>query len=251
MRDFRFEFEAEVFEKASPDGKDRRIGGIVSTDHLDQQSETLIQEGLDFAPFLKGGWFNDNHDKSTDALLGYPDKAFMKTLPDGRRGWYVEGYLLKGTEKADRIWDLANALQKTDRRLGFSVEGQVLDRDPTNPKNVRHAVVREVAITRSPVNPNTELLVLAKSLSAGSGPAAKNTPLTGIGAAQALSPQSIEAAHSGELIYTNALRKKSKKRRIKKSEAVEMLCNLHPRVTKSFAERVVDYASRYYPDNGG
>ena len=73
---FRFDMEVEVFEKAGPDqARERRIGGLVSTDHMDRQGEILLAEGLDFAPFIKGGWFNDNHDKATDALVGYPEFA--------------------------------------------------------------------------------------------------------------------------------------------------------------------------------
>lgn len=249
---FRFEIDVEVFEKAGPDGtKDRRIGGIVSTDHLDRQEETLLQDGLDFSPFMKGGWFNDNHDKSTEALVGYPTAAQLRELPDGRKGWYVEGYLLKGHDRADRLWDLANALQKTDRRLGFSVEGQVVDRDPKNPRTVRKAVVREVAITRCPVNTQTELQVLAKSLAAGTGPAPKNTPVSGsMGGMAVMAPQHGEWEHSGELLYTDQLRKKRKKK-MKKSEAVQLLMKLNPKVTQQFAERVADYALRWHPENGG
>ena len=161
---FAFDFEVEVFQKAGPGDQDWRIGGIVSTDGLDRQGERLIQEGLDFGPFLKGGWFNDNHDSATASAVGYPTRADLRTFPDGRKGWYVEGYLLKGYDRAQQLWELANALQKSDRRLGFSVEGSIIERDITDPKTVRKAIVREVAITRCPVNTDTRLNVLAKSL---------------------------------------------------------------------------------------
>ena len=165
---FKFDVQVECFEKAGVDpSKERRIGGIVSTGEVDRQGERLIQKGLDFSPFLKGGWFNDNHDHSTEALVGYPDLCELRELPDGEQGWYVEGYLLKGHQRSDNLWNIAQALQKSDRRLGFSVEGQIEERDASNPKVVRKATVREVAITRCPVNTNTGLDVLAKSLSAG------------------------------------------------------------------------------------
>lgn len=234
MRNFNFDFAFEVFEKASPDGKDRRIGGIVSTDHLDRQDEILLQDGLDFEPFLKAGWFNDNHDSSTDSVIGYPEKAELRSLPDGRKGWYVEGYLLKGSERADRIWNLANALQKTDRRLGFSVEGSIVERDPSNPKTVRKAVVREVAITKCPVNTNTSLAVLAKSLSAGGS---VTNPGTAPGNGFPLRTESLEGGKP---------KKKKKAKRYSKSEAIRLLIKANPRITPEFAESIVGYAMRWH-----
>jgi len=94
---FKVEIDAELFEKASaPEGRRRRIGGYVSTDHLDKQGEVLLQEGLDFTPFLKSGYFNDNHLKETGKAVGYPEIAELRDLPGGRKAWYVEGYLLEG-----------------------------------------------------------------------------------------------------------------------------------------------------------
>lgn len=233
---FQFDIALECFEKAEDGDRSRRIGGIVSTNHLDRQQEVLIQEGLDFAPFLKGGWFNDNHESSTDSVVGFPEVAELRDLPDGKKGWYVEGYILKGSERADKIWNLANALQKTDRRLGFSVEGKILERDPANPRVVKKAQVREVAITKCPVNENTSLAVLAKSLAAGTGAAPKNTPVAGpAGAGQLLSPQSIEA------------RPKKRKKTMKKSEAIQLLMKANPKVTRRMAERIVEYAMRWHP----
>ena len=43
------------------------------------------------------------------------------------------------------------------RTLGFSVEGQVLERDPMDPKIVTKAKVINCAITSNPINPDTSL----------------------------------------------------------------------------------------------
>lgn len=229
---FHFDVQVECFEKAGADpSKERRIGGIVSTDDIDRQGEQLIQKGLDFGPFLKGGWFNDNHEHSTDALVGYPDLVELRQLPGGGTGWYVEGYLLKGHSRADNLWNIAQALQKSNRRLGFSVEGSIQERDPSNPKIVRKAVVREVAITRCPVNTNTGLDVLSKALSAGS---AVPDPGVSPGEGFPLRTESLEG-------------KKKKKKRYTKSEAVERLCSLRPDLGRGHAELIVGYASRHYP----
>lgn len=170
---FDFELQMSAFEKAdAPEGRRRRIGGIVTTDSKDLQDEKIIARGLDFSHFVQHGWFNDNHSKKTTDILGYPEatKLFRKgsTLPDGtmakRDGHWVEGYLLAGYKPADDVWDLAQSLAKTDRRLGFSVEGKILRREGPDNKTIAQAMVRNVAITNCPVNTDSRLEILAKSL---------------------------------------------------------------------------------------
>lgn len=235
---FKFEIACNVFEKAdAPAGQRRRIAGIVSTDHLDQQGERLIQEGLDFGPFMSKGYFNDNHLREAGKGVGVPQRAELVTLKDGKKGWYVEGVLLEGHGPSDEIWSMAKALERsgTNRRLGYSVEGAIVERDPENPSTVRKAIVREVAVTRCPVNDHTGLAVLAKSLSAGhavSAPAA--TPGEGF----PLRTESLEGA-------ANPRPTAKKKRRLKKSDAVELLLKLG--ATPNQAHIVADYAARHYP----
>lgn len=262
MRDlpFKFEFEIEAFEKAGPDSsKERRIGGIVSTDHLDRQHEVLLQDGLDFKPFLKGGWFNDNHNSDTSAAVGFPDKAELITLRDGKKGWYVEGYLLKGHKPADDLWSLATALQKTDRKLGFSVEGAILERDEDNRGIVKKAIVREVAITRCPVNDHTALHVLAKSLSAGAAVPVPTTPVTGDGAGRVVARRHVEAASQGSVAprIREKLAKRGKKKmneveqkvldkalaneRLSRGETALLLTILSPDLSFQQAEGIADY----------
>jgi hypothetical protein len=201
---FRVHCALTAFEKSGEnDGLPMRIGGVVSTDELDQEDEVLVQQGLDFAPFLAKGWFNDNHSKSTLGILGYPTAAqFVRkgaVLPNGgtagTNGWYAEGYLLN-TEQGRQIWELAKALQGTPRQLGFSIEGSVRARDPRNPKRVTKAVVKHVAITHCPVNLGTELEVLAKALTAGHG--IDSSELSGPGNAGALRTESLDFDGDGD-----------------------------------------------------
>lgn len=207
---FAFDAEAVTFEKsdASPN-RMRRIAGVISTEVKDRQGDTVLQRGLDFSEFLQFGWFNDNHSRETAAVLGYPDtvRQFRKgdILPDGRSAsshcTWAEGYLLN-TQKADEIWELGQALRDTPRRLGYSVEGKIESRTGSDRKTIAKAVVREVAITKSPVNTDSRLEVLAKAiidfekaLSVGpvSDPGAAPTgPQTGEGAGQVLTVESLE-----------------------------------------------------------
>lgn len=130
----------------------RKISGVMTTQRKDRQGEVLVAKGLDFSDFLSHGHFNDNHSQGTADIVGYPEKAdFHSNLKsysqklDDVQGWTCEGYVLKGTKKADAIWELALALQNVpNRSLGFSVEGKVERRED---KTIARARIRNVAIT--------------------------------------------------------------------------------------------------------
>ena len=172
-RNFKIHMKLRAFEK-SGDEQPMRIGGVVSTDDLDQEDERIIQDGLDFSQFLDKGWFNDNHSKKSTGVLGYPTSASFVTkgssLPDGTKAesncWWSDGFLLN-TEDGRKTWTLAQSLADTPRSLGFSIEGTVKARSPRNKNIVTRAIVRNVAITHCPVNTGTELLTLAKAMTAG------------------------------------------------------------------------------------
>jgi hypothetical protein len=226
-----FQFEVPVsFFKAGdqPEGKQRRLAGIISAESTDQQKETILQRGLDLAPFNANGWFNDNHSKDMTAVLGYPEytKQFARgqQLPDGTTAkqnlTWAEGYLLN-TKKADDVWELGCALQGTNRRLGFSVEGAIEKRIGPNRNIIAKATVRHVALTHVPVNSDCRLEILARSLAAiendankamgvGGGPALPNVPETGPTAGQVVTREDLER----EMHYAG---KKPGKRKVKKS----------------------------------
>lgn len=259
--------QAVFFEKASaPQGKRRRIAGIISTETRDRQQEIIVQKGLDFEPFISYGWFNDNHSKATDGVVGYPTevKTFNKgdALPNGTIAksncTWAEGYCIEGTERADNIWQLGQALSKSGsgRGLGFSIEGTVHKRTGPGKRIVAKATVQNCAITNCPVNPDTRMEMLAKSLTAiqtghdipnyvqkamsmgtpGPGGAEPTGPVTGEGAGQVVSPESLE--HD-----LKDLKKKKKKKKLSKSEAFELLrAQLPSRVTDSEVRRVIDLA---------
>jgi hypothetical protein len=259
---FQFETEISFFEKAgAAEGKQRRIGGVISLETRDRQGEVVLANGLDCSEFLANGWFNDNHSKDTDAILGYPDPESYRIfergekLPDGStgraRGVWVEGYLLKGdgSERYDRIWKLGKALQKTGRRLGYSVEGGVIRRMGLDRKTIAKARVRNVAITNCPVHADTRLEVLAKSLSvveqladddekfaesfyraltAGHvPPGGALGPRTGEGAGQLLIPESLEG---------------HRPRKLSKSDAVSLVQERLPQVSRFTAQKIVGLA---------
>lgn len=216
----------------------RRIGGIMSTARRDRQGEKVIQKGIDVAPFMSNGHFNDNHDQATSAIVGYPEHCHYD---DDLDGWYVEGYVIKGTKRSDDIWELAKALQDTPRRLGFSIEGRVLERGAD--KTIKKALIRNVAITNCPVNTDATWDVLAKSfyepptqlqkaLAAGYGYAGAPGAMTG---GAALSTESLE--RKGD--------ERKKKKVIKSELSLEEIMAMRPYLQgdEELALRVLQFAA--------
>lgn len=136
------------------------IKGYASTQVRDRQDEEIVQKGLDISEFTEYGWLNYDHDNKQ--IIGYPIKSGTRITPDG---FFVEGELLKGVPLADRIWELAINLQKSKapRKLGFSVEGNVLERDKNN--RILKAKIYNVAVTPTPVNPTATWEAVVKSFS--------------------------------------------------------------------------------------
>lgn len=152
--------------KAEPiiDNNTAKIAGVISTEDVDLQGEIVKQKGLDFSYFEKSGCFNYEHKHGASNVLGYPT-----SVKKGRNKTMIEGVLLLDQPKAKEIYTLAKTFEKAGkpRRIGFSVEGQVLDRDPYNPHIVTKAKVLNCAITTSPVNPQTSLTLVKSLLAKG------------------------------------------------------------------------------------
>jgi len=275
---FSFEVPVSFFEKADAEpGRQKRIGGIVTTESKDRQGEIILQRGLDFGDFMTYGWYNDNHSKATTDILGYPEKVsfFQKgqRLPDGTDakadGHWAEGYLLD-TEKANKVWELGRALQKSGRRLGYSVEGAIDKRTGKDRKIIAKARVKNVAITNCPVNSDSRLEILAKSLMAVEEQAQQEYdgiskalamgaatpgimpvgPQTGMGAGRVLAPQSLETDDrlTGQQLDMfdegdddeDRKRKPKIQKSLSPEEAVAWVRTRLPHVSLEIAGRIVD-----------
>lgn len=171
-----------------------RISGVVSTETVDQQGEKVVQKGLDWDYFLSKGWFNWEHAAGPENVLGYPDKVEPVEI-NGTHATRVEGRLLMNKAKAKEIYNTAVSLQKSesDRRLGFSIEGQVLERDG---KTIKKARILNVAITAHPIHPDARLEILAQSLLARAASVGYQIPATGGGNIAPLVTQSLEGSVS-------------------------------------------------------
>ena len=250
---FAFECPVSVFKaEGAPEGRKRRIGGIISTENPDRQKEVILQNGLTFDEFLAHGWLNDNHLQGTTDVVGYPEsgKAFKSgdTLPDGTtaegNGTWVEGYLLT-TKKGNDIWELALSLKDTNRRLGYSVEGSIEERSGPADNIIAKAKVRNVAITTCPINTDARLEILARSLAAygkilnrsmsltdasgSAGPVKPNRPYTGKGAGQVISKERI----------AGSTKRKRKHQPLTRSEAVNYVKSQIPGVCEAWARALV------------
>lgn len=152
---FKFWCPVEISKGKDKDGREvMRLGGIASTMDKDADGEFLDPSGFDISDFKKSGVVNWHHQakNSPATIIGEPYKAEIR-----KDGFYVETDLYPNSDLAKEVYQLAEVLQKDSktRRLGYSIEGTVIERDVTNPKIVKQAKITGLAITHMPKNPQT------------------------------------------------------------------------------------------------
>lgn len=128
------------------------VRGYASTPDLDLQGEIVQPQGIDIDYFVKSGWLNYEHKPGAEYTIGAPtDNCYI----DINKGLFVEGVLFKDNKHAQSMWKLANSLEREGvaRNLGFSIEGYVNRRNETNKNVIEDIVIRNVAITTNPANP--------------------------------------------------------------------------------------------------
>ena len=258
-RNFAFGGGVSVFKaEAAPDGKKRRIAGIISTDGIDRQNEKILQSGLDYSFFLSKGFFNWDHNNDADNIVGWPERVQKydkgQSLPDGSSAQenctWVEGYLLD-TKKGDSIWELAQALSKSDRNLGYSIEGQIIERTGPNGSVIAKASVRNVALTAQPVNSQATLCLLARSLSAVEKLARKSMTLTDVqGSAGPVKPNKPYVQGNGQVMSAESLDRRRRLRRrrertLSRSQAVDYVKSLMPGLSEALARAIVVQAESH------
>jgi len=200
------------------------IGGICSTRDMDLEGETIEQDGLDWSYFLENGWFNHEHQQGPAAVLGHP--VNIERVDDERTR--VEGVLYLHKQLGRDVYETSQAMEKAggDRSLGFSVEGQVLLRDPRDQKRVLKARVLNVAITAMPINPHTNLELIARSIGADVGYQEPTIPDAGA-ALSALIQQDLDArvssaTYGSPKVYTRAEVREMLRERVATKEDKEL-----------------------------
>lgn len=160
MSKFKFYAQAEIKKAQDKAGKEvMRIGGIASTIDKDSDGEYLDPSGFVLDDFLSVGFINWHHQAKNKpkTIVGEPSLAEIR--PDGL---YVECDLYPSSPIAQEIYETAQILEKDSktRRLGFSIEGEVIERgseDENDPEysKVLKANITGLAITHMPKNPKT------------------------------------------------------------------------------------------------
>ena len=168
---FSFWVPFDVIEKGGQPGVPEEpglIGGIMSVESPDQQQETIIQAGMDFGYLLSKGWINYEHQPGPENIIGEPIDVTPTTY-QGVPATAFRGRLFLDRPRAREVWDAAVAIKKSGstRRLGYSVEGHTLFRDPADRKRVLKSRILNLAVTAHPVAPDARLEVLAKAASIG------------------------------------------------------------------------------------
>lgn len=130
------------------------VEGIASTDDQDEDEEILVPEGYILDRFKSMGFINWNHMSKSDPskIIGEPIDCYVKN-----NKFYIKGMLYPDQKQAKDTYALIQTLKKagSTRKLGWSIEGKALQRDPNNPKRIIRALITGVAITPTPVNGNT------------------------------------------------------------------------------------------------
>lgn len=159
---FRFVMPADL-EKGA-DGS-YKVSGLASTERVDQQGETIIQKGIDLTPIdKKKGILNWDHAKGPENTIGILD-GYQRTA----KGLHIEGRLFKNHTKAKAVREIMESLAEGDKgRIGLSVEGKILERDPLNPSIIKKCQISAVALTMNPVNTDT-FADIVKSMNAAEG----------------------------------------------------------------------------------
>lgn len=155
MNKFKFFFPVDISKAKDKDGNEiMRLGGIASTMDKDSDGEFLDPTGFDITEFKKTGLVNWHHQtkNSPAAIIGEPYKAEIR-----KDGFYVETDLYADSPLAREVFETAQILAKNSktRKLGYSIEGTVLEKDENNPKIIKRAIITGLAITHMPKNAQT------------------------------------------------------------------------------------------------
>lgn len=144
----------------------RLIRGIASTESEDRHKESMLLDGMEFSSYLEKGYLNWDHMKGPQYLLGKPldarivsDASVLSKNHSGPAFYHL--CELHDSEPGRAAWDLMKATENDPkRRLGFSVEGAILE---TMGSKLIKTRVDDVALTPQPANKDT-FAEFAKSL---------------------------------------------------------------------------------------
>lgn len=147
-------------EKSGDDDNTYTIAGYASDGKEDLQHERIDPSGIDASYLLSDGFIDYEHD--TDQVIGVPTK---NTHVDNK-GLFLEAKLFKNMPQVQSIIKLYHNIKDNniDRHLGFSIEGNVIERDEEDDSIIRQVQITGVAVTKNPANTDATWELLSKSL---------------------------------------------------------------------------------------
>ncbi len=177
---------AKASEETERGERRRVLAGPISAEAEDGVKDIVVQDGMDCQPLLDSGYVNWDHADGPGHLVGEPVSVRPTAMhPDGRvdpRGpipaTWGRVLLYQGHPEADAIWTLAQAQQRSPeakRRLGFSVQGEVLEKQG---HRITKSRIRHLAVSHQPLMP-LSFAQIAKSLRAADDAALQTLNLDG------------------------------------------------------------------------
>ena len=158
--DFTYFIPCDIQKAVNEEGKEvMRFAGIASTPDIDTDGESIDPNGYILDYFNHQGTVNWAHLTKDNplAIIGEPIKAEIRP-----EGLYVEVELYSDNPLAKAVYKLGQVLEKNSskRRLGFSIEGKALQRDPFNKKRITKTLLSGIAITPTPRNKATSATIM-------------------------------------------------------------------------------------------
>lgn len=143
------------------------VQGVMTSDASDEEDDSITPEGMDCSYFLEKGWVKYEHGNKPEQFIGEPMEVRVgrfehPTLMKAVNGIFVKAKLFASRAMTKSAIEAMQDLQKsnTKRRMGWSIEGSVKERDKTG--KIVKSVLRNVVLTMNPVN-TTTWAELAKS----------------------------------------------------------------------------------------
>jgi len=153
--------------RVNKEGKEEEamyISGVASTSDRDLDGDILLPNGFDLSYFLKNGFINWQHGTGPSHYIGEPISGKV-----ANNKFFVKAKLWSFSDLAKGVYGLMNNLKKSgaNRKVGWSIEGKVIERDPINKKLVKKAIITNVALTPMPKNRQTFADIVQKGFTGG------------------------------------------------------------------------------------
>lgn len=150
------DFEKSQSEVGSDDFyKNMIIWGQASTNDVDLDDEILEPSGYDLKSFLTKGLINYEHLAKSRSPLYYIGEPIDAKIKDNK--FFIKAKLWEKSKMARDLWDTLHIMKSSGsgRGIGWSIEGQPLEKDKDNAKRITKARITHTALTFMPKNANT------------------------------------------------------------------------------------------------